>query len=397
MATSNQESLKMLDKMFNEVLVQTGKHLNAARKDGTRSLAGASNSIHAKTSDSLTAYHYALNDLESEITRAKAVLLRDLEKLRSARIPAPAPAPVSAPAPQPVAPPAPMMELPSSAAHTMSTPSFAPKREGKTVAPFPDMGMGMSADVVDLTSSDKKASPRVPASAIKPPVRPNPTIKNDMKPSPKQVSKPMPKSTPSKVTPVPVPQIPRLQPSQPSTVGPTAASHPQPAVPPSQPIKPAQTSQDSSLGPILSLSATNAGGDTIAATGGNGLNFTDMQFSLAPPNNDTQGAPPAPMSEFDLTSFTAPRGNNEAQANDNLAPGKNGVAAATATQASKQEDKPDNNLDDLFNLGDSNDGTDAMFDLGGGSVNDSTFDDMMYFDNKDSDMGQFDEAYFGLS
>ncbi|KAI1085859.1 hypothetical protein F5B20DRAFT_520073 [Whalleya microplaca] len=392
MAASNQEALKTLDNMFNEVLVQAGKHLKSAGKDGTRGLPPANNAIRAKTSDALTSYHYALNDLESEITRAKAVLMRDLEKLRSARIPAPAPVPV----PQPVAPPAPMMELPSSAAHTMSAPAFVTKREGKTVAPFPDMGMGMSADVVDLTSGEKKPSPRVPASAIKPPMRPSPTVKNEKKPSPKQTPKPAPKpapkAAPSKITPVPPPQIPRLQPPQPSTVGPAATMHSQPPVPPSQPTKSAQAAQDSSLGSMLSLPATGPGGDAGSTAGSNELNFTDMQFTLAPSNSETQGAPPAPMSEFDLASFTVPGASNETQAHDTLGSGNNDGTAAAATQPPKEENK-DNNLDDLFTLGDSNDGT--MFDLGSSSVNDSTFDDMMFFDNKD-EMGQFDDAYFGL-
>ncbi|KAI1143614.1 hypothetical protein F5Y05DRAFT_1541 [Hypoxylon sp. FL0543] len=386
--------LQVLDQMFNEVLVQTGKHLKANAKDSSRNTVGASSAARAKTSDSLAAYHYALDDLESEITRAKAVVLRDLEKLRAARAP-------PAPAPQPVAPPAPMMELPSSAAHTMSTPAFAPKQEPKTAAPFPDMGLGMSTDVVDLTSGEKKPSPRVPPGAIRPPARASPQTKNEMKPSPKQTFKPTPKPTPPpKVTPVPVPQIPRpqgQQPPRPASLGPGAPAQSQLAGPNAQANRHAQTTpaaqaaQDASLNAML-MPANVSGGETNAAGGNNGLNFTDMQF--APSNTEVPGAPPAPMPEFDLATFAPQDSGNdmtslEAKPN-NATSGQNN---ATAPQQPPKEDKTDTNLDDLFSLDDSNNGTDNMFDLGG-SMNDNSFEDMMYFDNNDNDMAQFDENYF---
>ncbi|KAI0834895.1 hypothetical protein F5Y06DRAFT_277467 [Hypoxylon sp. FL0890] len=384
--------LDILDQMFNEVLVQTGKHLKANAKDGPRNTVGASSAVRAKTSDSLAAYHYALDDLESEITRAKAVVLRDLEKLRAARAP-------PAPAPQPVAPPAPMMELPSSAAHTMSTPAFAHKQEPKTAAPFPDMGMGMSPDVVDLTSGEKKPSPRVPPGAIRPPARASPQIKNA---SPKQTFKQTPKpAPPPKVTPVPVPQIPRpqgQQPPRPASIGPGAMAQSQHAGPNSHANRHAQTTpaaqaaQDASLNATL-MTANASGGEANAAGGSNGLNFTDMQF--APSNTEVSGAPPAPMPEFDLATF-APQdsGNNmtSLQAKPNNATSTQNNTTAPQ-QPSKEEEKTDTNLDDLFSLDDSNIGTDNMFDLGG-SMNDNSFEDMMYFDNNDNDMAQFDENYF---
>ncbi|KAI1096589.1 hypothetical protein F5B19DRAFT_437141 [Rostrohypoxylon terebratum] len=413
MATPNQHPLQVLDQMFNEILVQTGKNLKASLKEGSKRIVPIGNALQAKTADSLTSYHYALDDLESEIIRAKSVLLRDLEKLRAARAPAPAP--------QPVAPPAPMMELPSSAAHTISTPAFAPKKEIKTAAPFPDMGMGIGmsmgipTDVVDLTANDKKPSPRVSASAIRPPVKATPPMRNEVKPSPKQTPKPTPKpapkaSQPPKVTPVPVPQIPRpqgFQPPQQPSAGPMAAAKPQPAAPTlqtarqPQPTPAAPPAQDAMM-----MMPTNPTGNESTTTAGNGPNFTNMQFSLAPSNNDVpsiQGAPPAPLPEFNLTTF-APQdgGNNDMLTLDNSKP-NNGTTNSQNTntnttsqqqqqqQPPKEQDKTDNNLDDLFNLGDGN-GADGMFDLGVG-VNDSTFDDM-FFDNNDSEMAQFDEAYF---
>ncbi|KAI1485901.1 hypothetical protein F5X96DRAFT_289600 [Biscogniauxia mediterranea] len=373
-------------------------------KDGSRNLREPNEAIRQKTASCLATYHYALDDIEIEIIRAKSVLLRDLEKLRAARVPAPVP--VAAPAPQPVAPPAPMMEMPSAAAHTMNASSFAPKQESKTVAPFPDMGMGMSADVVDLTSQDKKPSPRVPPGALKPPhPRAAAPVKNEVKPSPKQMSKPIP----AKVTPVPPPQIPRLHPPQPTAAAAAAAAaqpkpqptQPMPSAQPPQPTPAGQPAKDSSLDSMLGLPGNGTGSE---------LTFTDMQFSLAPSNNDSQGAPPAPMPEFEMTTFAPQDGNKELLSMANFS--ADGTAAQgegannannntntntnnTASQPSKGAEKPETNLDDLFNLDTANGGSDNMFDLGSGGVIDSTFDDM-FFANNDSDMGgQFDDAYFG--
>lgn len=289
----------------------------------------------------------------------------------------------------------------------MNAPVFVPRPEQTTAAPFPDMGMGMSTDVVDLTSNDKKPSPRVPPGAVRPPVKGSPAIRNEVKPSPKQVTKPTPKpSQPPKVTPVPVPQIPRLQPPQPAALGPAAATQSQQALNTKQhraahampAAQTAQAAQDATLNAML-MPANAPGGDTNVAGGSNTLGFTDMQFSLAPSNAEPSGAPPAPMPEFDLTAFAPHDGSNDMLSLDNNKPSNSNAGAATTNTAAvpqqqqpKEQDKNDTNLDDLFNLDTDNGGTD-MFDLSGG-VN--TFNDMMYFDdnNNDNDMEQFDEDFF---
>ncbi|RWA04589.1 hypothetical protein EKO27_g10521 [Xylaria grammica] len=366
-------------------------------KDGPGALAGTHSGIRAKTSDSLTQYHLALNEIESEIIRAKSVLLRDLEHLRAARAPAPVTAPVPIPTPQPAAPPAPMMELPSAAAHSHNLNTSAPpaattyplSKETKTVAPFPDMGIVMSADVVDLTVGEKKPSPRVQAGTVKSGARSGPPT--NVKPSPKQIHKPTP---PTKVTPVPPPQIPRLQATNTSTQPKSQPIPPplkiaQPAqtvqiVQPVQQTTAARTVQENAMGGMLGLPSTGTSDGATTGTGNGELNFTDMEFSLAPPPAESQGAPPAPMPEFDLATF-APQGGNS-----------NPNTGNTAGNNSTQPPNTSSNMDDLFNLGDANGSGDNMFDLGGGEVNDSTFDDMMFFGNNDSDMAQFDDAYFGL-
>ncbi|KAI8628683.1 hypothetical protein F5Y19DRAFT_436791 [Xylariaceae sp. FL1651] len=394
MATQTDNPLQTLSQTYKDILVQTGKHFKVVAKDGPGNLTGAHSAIRAKTADSLTQYHLALNDLEGEIIRAKSVLLRDLEKLRAGRAPVPAPvaapvsvpAPAPQPAPQPAAPPAPMMELPSAAAHShsLNVPTYPANKETKTVAPFPDMGMGISTEVVDLTAGEKKPSPRVQSGSIKPVVRATPPT--SVKPSPKPTPKPMP---PTKVTPVPPPQIPRLQAYQSSNV--STQPKPQPAAQisktaqptqPSQVAPAAKTAQDNPLDNMLGPPPIGVGDSNVTGGGNGELNFTDMEFQLGPPPSESQGAPPAPMPEFDLATFAPPSGNNNTAAGD--------------TADNNPTEPQNSNMDDLFNLGDANGGSDNMFDLGGGEVNDSTFDDMMFFGNNDSDMTQFDDAYFGL-
>ncbi|KAI0460494.1 hypothetical protein F5B21DRAFT_451990 [Xylaria acuta] len=389
-SAKDDEPLKIINQAYQDVLVQAGKHFRVIAKDGPGALVGSNSGIRAKTSDALTQYHLALNEIEGEIIRAKSVLLRDLENLRAARAPAPVPVPVPIPNPQLVAPLAPMMELPSAAAHSRNlnpaaaASTYPSGKEIKTVAPFPDMGM--SADVVDLTAGEKKPSPRVQASSVKSVARSAPPT--SVKPSPKPTPKP---TLPAKVTPVPPPQIPRLQASQSSNLSTQPKSQPAPHPPKTaQPTQPAQQvpavkmSQDNAMDSMPGLRSTGVNDGTAAGTGNGELNFTDMEFSLAPPPGESQGAPPAPMPEFDLAAFAPQGGNN------------NATTGNTASNNPTQPSNTSSNMDDLFNLGDANGVSDSMFDLGGGEVNDSTFDDMMFFGNNDSDMAQFDDAYFGL-
>lgn len=102
--SDNLERLDELQRNINNVLVQTSKALKMAAK-GSRptpaSLSEASSSINSSISSSYYSFNYALDDLEHEINRAKAVLLRDLNELKAKRMTPP-------PEPKPAAPPAPM-------------------------------------------------------------------------------------------------------------------------------------------------------------------------------------------------------------------------------------------------------------------------------------------------
>jgi hypothetical protein len=297
-----------------------------------------------------------------------------------------------------------MMELPSAAAHshTLNAAPYPPGMEAKTMAPFPDMGMGISGDISDVSGGGKKPSPRVQHGSVKAVPRAAPS--GGLKPSPK----PAPKPTPAKVTPVPPPQIPQIPrqafqassaPNQPKPQTQTAVPPPKPP----QPILPPQQAPAARMAPdnapgTMTVPPSGAGADgTMNAGGNNELTFTDMEFSLVPPPAEPQGAPPAPMSEFDLSGFVADSGNNKPAAPSNMNNTSNPVGNNPAeTQNNGQTQAMNMNMDDLFNLGDANGGGDTMFDLGGGEVNDSTFEDMLYFGNNDSDMAPFDDAYLGL-
>lgn len=148
-------------------------------------------------------------------------------------------------------------------------------------------------------------------------------------------------------------------------------------------------------------------------TGGE-FNFTNMEFSLAPATEPpSQNAPPAPMADFDLSSFSAPQdsGNNLLSL-DNFGTGAgttNGQASgaaddtvngtsggnSTSTQPSADPNpSASDNVDSLFDMG----GGDSMdLDLNlddAGGMGESNFDDL--FIPNDTDMGEFDETYFNL-
>ncbi|KAI4596547.1 hypothetical protein KJ359_005303 [Pestalotiopsis sp. 9143b] len=389
------DPLDVLQAMFNEVLVQTGKAVKASQVDGPRDGAIASAALRTKMPETMKTYHYALDDLESEITRAKAVLLRDLQKLQAARAPVVPPSPVAPPAPmapEPQQPAALMMNMPSAAAHTVNTNiNFQPAREETKRAPFPDMGMGLSADVPDLSTEMKPPTPSPrPASAASgkhsAAAKPTPPIKQS--PKPPHVNR---------VTPVPPPQIPQA-----SMMAPTVQKA---VVPPPQPVV-TQAAQDASLDAMLALPPTR-GAATADMTGGE-LNFTNMEFTLAPPaDGQSQIAPPAPMQEFDMSAFTnqnlgsdptaTDKNNNINSSSINAAPAN----AAGPTQVKPAENAPPaGNQDSMYDLSNIDGGNADQMDLdlslgGGGEVNDSTFNDL-FFEEADGGMGQFDDAFFGL-
>lgn len=329
-----------------------------------------------------------------------------------------------------------MLEMPSTAAHTVNPNmgGFEVKEETKRVAPFPDMGMGLAADVVDLTSGGgdvnppggvTNASPRVPpASAKTEPMgaRPTPPVKQSPKPTPPVSTKAVPAPATKAI---PTPQQQQHQPAP--AVAPVAAA------------------PDDSMDVLMSIpppSAGPTGGVAMADMTGGELNFTNMEFTLAPTPTEGQNAPPAPMQDFDLSSFatqggggndllamdsfgTGPgdasaggasgsamatgggaAGNSNSNNNAAAAPPQNTAAAAAAAlapppqaPATAEDTSADSaNIDSLFDLGSA--GGDNMdldlnlSDAGGmGGMGENSFNDLFM---PDGDMDQFDEQYFQL-
>ncbi|KAJ5046748.1 uncharacterized protein L3040_003978 [Drepanopeziza brunnea f. sp. 'multigermtubi'] len=78
--------LDILQSMINGILIETGKALRSSNKDGARNPTNVNTRLKTFIPSATENFHQALDDLESDIVRAKAVLLRDLEEIRSKRI-----------------------------------------------------------------------------------------------------------------------------------------------------------------------------------------------------------------------------------------------------------------------------------------------------------------------
>lgn len=148
-------------------------------------------------------------------------------------------------------------------------------------------------------------------------------------------------------------------------------------------------------------------------------NFTDMEFSLAPTAEDTNGAnqnDSSSMPTFDLTSF-APNDSNDSnvisldalesatqqpQSTQAEAPAAATTTTATADTKTEEEKKKETNakFEEIFgNDGSQADGMDFDFSLDGGGMGDDTFDDLMNDRDGTFEMmnnEDFDAAFFGL-
>ncbi|OAA49075.1 hypothetical protein BBO_02120 [Beauveria brongniartii RCEF 3172] len=82
-APKPRDPLDALQTLLNDVLVQTGKALRASRRDSQGNLALPQGMSQSKLPLTIDAFHKALDDLESEIMKAKSVILRDLNQLHA--------------------------------------------------------------------------------------------------------------------------------------------------------------------------------------------------------------------------------------------------------------------------------------------------------------------------
>lgn len=256
-------------------------------------------------------------ELTSQQIRAKAVYMRDLQKLQDQHKAA-VPGPAQPPAPmvidldppkveQASVPVAPMMASVSPFMQNRPTPKMP---ETKPVAPFPDMGMGTPA----------QAATAVPFHPVKPtePKRPSP--------------KPAPKSGPpsGRLATKPSPLVNAQKQKAPATVPPAAPAVVPPPVPAQQPAPNPPPAHNP---------------------------FTNATFTLDPVNNEPPAQPAAQDITMDLTNFDSAAGGL-----DNLGLGGPGLGGNSQPVNNNANAENDTSIDDL----------DRFFDLGEESTN---FDD----------------------
>ncbi|KAG5939021.1 hypothetical protein E4U53_007904 [Claviceps sorghi] len=364
------DPLDALQSLVNDVLIQTGKALRASRRDSHGNLPPTH--MQAKLPDTISAFHSALDSLEHDIIRAKSVILRDINKIKKQKTPT-----VedwqSLSQPQPVeaqSKPAMVIDIDSPPQSTTQTmPKEEPRENSfvaaKTAAPFPDMGMpapaGTSISIKEEHPSSQLQSTTDASSSSKP--------KAEVKAS-------------TLAAPVPMMDV-KLESNTPGLPGGRG---------------------------VLDLTKSD-------------LNFTDMEFTLAPgsvnPNQSggTGAAAANPNGPaFDLGSFGTSNGAAVATSlNNGISSSTGGKAAAKPSgmrpmpapapvenrrnaEVQKKEEGTSATFTDVFTGDGQADGMDFDFSIGDGMGGD-TFDDLMNdrdntFDSMEH--GDFDANFFGL-
>ncbi|KAJ3517578.1 hypothetical protein NM208_g14682 [Fusarium decemcellulare] len=363
-----QDPLDTLQLMVNDVLVQTGKALRASRKDAQGSTQPPQGALKSKLPDTIHTFHSALNELEWDIINSKSVLMRDLKRLQerkqqqSQQLYQSQPTQASQP-PQPIEPQSksPMViDLESSPPPPGDQPIMETK-PNQPVAPFPDMGMGLpDMGQPDVVMQDEPAPHMPPTSVVD-----VANMKTSASPAPAAATAPM----------APMPNMDQ------------------------------KTLDNNTM-------------DLTRDVPHSELNFTNMEFTLAPTNNDSQNPPTTQESSFDLATFAPPDGNDDILGLDNLLPA-NPTNQANPTpappgqsienqvkteplmnpegQATPQEMKTESFEsafdDDIFG------NIDSGGNLGGNGMTDPTFEELMADRDEDFDImehGDFDAAFFGI-
>ncbi|KAL7893981.1 hypothetical protein HDV63DRAFT_163103 [Trichoderma sp. SZMC 28014] len=364
MATSNsasaapkQEPLDALQSLINDVLVQTGKALRASRKDARGNLTHVPSTSQSKLPETIRLFHRALDELEVEIIEAKSVLLRDLNELQEKK--KKLLAQTQASPQQPIT-----IDIPSASPEPKDEP-MADSIDVKPMAPFPNMSINLSeADHMDISAKEANGQQQQPQP-------PPPGGMNGMS---------------GKASPAFASRLP-------------AGDHK----------------------PTLDMLPETSTNQPAIKAEPSGMNFTNMEFTLAPPSNEASGQTNTSKEPFfDLTTFAPADGGDELLNLNNLLPdqtsaGNNNnnnkqpsisaaahsISIPNANAAPKaEEQKFDANLNTEFfgNESGAADGMDFDFSLGGSG--DDTFDDLM--NNRDSNFelmdagGDFDSAFFGL-
>ncbi|GFP59276.1 hypothetical protein TASIC1_0012027900 [Trichoderma asperellum] len=371
MATSNsvpasapkQEPLDALQSLINDVLVQTGKALRASRKDSRGNLTHIPGTSQSKLPETIRLFHNALDELEEEIIEAKSVLLRDLNELQERK--KKLLAQTQSTPQQPIT-----IDIPSTSPEPMlKDEPMAESIDLKPMAPFPNMSIDLSeADHMDIAAGESNGQ------------QPQP-------PPPGGMNGINGKASPGFASRLP------------------AGDH-----------KPT----------IDMLPETTSSNQPPTKAETSGMNFTNMEFTLAPSSNEASGQNTSSKEPFfDLTTFAPADGGDEILNLNNLLPdqppaGNNNnnnnqpsisaaahsISIPNANAPAKVEEPKIEALDPSANLNTEFFGNDAGaadgmdFDFSLGGSGDDTFDDLM--NNRDSTFelmdagGDFDTAFFGL-
>ncbi|KAL7786694.1 hypothetical protein V8C37DRAFT_289170 [Trichoderma ceciliae] len=349
------DHLDALQSLINDVLVQTGKALRASRRDSQGNLTQIPGAVQSKLPETIKLFHSALDELEDEIIEAKSVLLRDLNELQEKKkklLALPTAQPVEAQSKQPIS-----IDIASSPEPMFKDEPMTEDVDVKPMAPFPNMSIEV-AESSPMDISMKEPNCQQP-------------------PSHGGMSGLIGNASPGAISQVPI-----------GNQKPTLDMLP----------------DNSSLKQPPTIPETS------------GMNFTDMEFTLAPPKSEVLGQPNASKEPpFDPTTFAPADGHDDLVNLNHLLPsdqaiGNNSSSTATAqansipnAQVKVEETKGDAadstlNTDFFGNESGAADGMDFDFSLGG--TGDDTFDDLM--NNRDSTFelmdagGDYDTAFFGL-
>ncbi|KAM0493989.1 hypothetical protein ACHAP9_008040 [Verticillium nonalfalfae] len=361
MSHKPKDPLDQLQYMLNDVIIQIGKALKASTKQPNRqNVSQIHASLQTRMPETIENFHWALNDLESEVPEEaiKASPAPMIASPASVTLVVASPELAQKPPPSPPLKEEPTRSAPFSAAQeSPAPPPMAP------MAPIPDMG-----------GNDSMPTP----------VQPKADIKREPTPSVPQAM-----MAPMDSIPVKSEETPAM-----SSVAPDPSM---------------STAPEAPMDDLFDLS----GGENEGGRGnGSEFDFTDITFGLDP-SVDSQSQPTADVApQPDMGTTSGLPATAEMSTLDGLLPVAAPVqsAATTASTAVTTTEPPkiegdrkagdpqstaavDNDIFDLDGIGGNMD-----LDMNLGNNGDgSSFDDMFYGGDNNMDDVQFDDAFFGLS
>ncbi|CRK13727.1 hypothetical protein BN1723_001987 [Verticillium longisporum] len=175
MSHKPKDPLDQLQYMLNDVIIQIGKALKASTKQPNRqNVSQIHASLQTRMPETIENFHWALNDLESEVMRAKGALQRDLDRLQQRRAPQPEEAIKASPAPMIASPASVTLVVASPELAQKSPPSPPLKEEPTQSAPFSAAQespapppMAPMAPIPDMGGNDSMPTPVQPKADIK--------------------------------------------------------------------------------------------------------------------------------------------------------------------------------------------------------------------------------------